>query len=246
MAELKISEALKNLLQPSTNVAVLTGAGVSAESGVPTFRGKDGLWAKFRPEELANFDAFIANPKLVWEWYNYRRKLMNEVEPNPGHYTLAEWETYFADFALITQNVDSLHRRAGSTKIYELHGNIARNKCADCNAPMDWEGELDPDNIPRCACGGLIRPDVVWFGELLPAKVIEDAWHKAESCDLFFALGTSSVVQPAASLPLVARRAGAHVVEINPEQTPISDMCDDCFRGPTGEILPQLTQYLSQ
>jgi len=242
MGEFAISDRLRNLLVPSTRVAVLTGAGVSAESGVPTFRSHDGLWKKFKPEELATFEAFMANPKLVWEWYNYRRELMNEVEPNPGHRTLADWEKYFDHFALITQNVDGLHRKAGSTRIYELHGNIQKNKCANCGRPGEVPEKIDPENLPHCDCGGLMRPDVVWFGELLPAKVIEEAWAKAEECELFFSLGTSSVVQPAASLPLVAKRGGAYIVEVNPEETPLSGMFDEVFRGPSGVVLPQITR----
>lgn len=242
MSEFAISGRLRELLVPSTRVAILTGAGVSAESGVPTFRGHHGLWAKYRPEELANFDAFMANPKLVLEWYNYRRELMGTVQPNPGHETLARWEGYFKDFALITQNVDGLHRRAGSTKLFELHGNIMKNKCSRCDSPSEWPDEFDPENLPTCECGGILRPDVVWFGELLPTKVIEEAWAKAETCELFFSLGTSAVVQPAASLPLVARRAGAYVVEVNPEDTPLSGTCDEVFRGPSGEILPRITE----
>jgi NAD-dependent deacetylase len=243
MKQLAISERLRRLLVPTTRVAVLTGAGVSAESGVPTFRGAEGLWSKFRPEELANFDAFMANPRLVLEWYNYRRELMSTVQPNPGHKTLARWETYFQEFALVTQNVDGLHRKAGSTKVFELHGNIQKNKCAKCNRPAEWPAIFDPENLPTCECGGLLRPDVVWFGELLPVQMIEQAWSKAETCELFFSLGTSAVVQPAASLPLVAKRGGAYVVEINPEDTPLSGMCDEVFRGPTGEILPRIAEY---
>ncbi len=182
----------------------------------------------------------MANPGLVWEWYNYRRELMSQVEPNPGHRALAEWEEYFEGFALITQNVDGLHRKAGSTKIYELHGNIQKNKCATCGEPGEVPDEFAPDNLPRCACGGLLRPDVVWFGELLPAEVLEEAWARTEACDLFFSVGTSSVVQPAASLPLVARRKGAYTVEINPEETPVT--FDEVLRGPSGVVLPQITQ----
>ena len=242
MEKLVISDRLQALLRPSTRVAVLTGAGVSAESGVPTFRSPGGLWEKFKPEELATFDAFTANPRLVWEWYSYRRELMHTVEPNPGHYALAEWEKFFADFVLVTQNVDGLHRRAGSTAVYELHGNIQKNKCAGCGRPGEVPERFDPENLPRCACGGLLRPDVVWFGELLPAKVLEQAWAGAERCELFFSVGTSSLVQPAASLPLLARRHGAYVVEVNPEPTAMSDLFDEVLRGPSGVVLPQLTE----
>ena len=243
MNEFAISDRLQTLLKPSTKVAILTGAGVSAESGVPTFRSHGGLWKKFKPEELATFEAFMANPKLVWEWYNYRRELMSTVNPNSGHQALADWEKFFVEFALITQNIDGLHRRAGSTKIYELHGNIRLNKCADCNRPGEVPDPIDPDNLPRCDCGGLMRPDVVWFGELLPVGVLEKAWAKTEMCELFFSVGTSAVVQPAASLPLVAKRLGAYIVEVNPENTPLTDMFDEVFRGPSGAILPQITEH---
>ena len=242
MNTLAISDRLQELLRPSTRVAVLTGAGVSAESGVPTFRSPGGLWEKFKPEELATFDAFMANPKLVWEWYNYRRELMSTVAPNPGHQALAAWEKFFANFALITQNVDGLHRRAGSTKIFELHGNIRKNKCASCGRPGEMPEIFDPNNIPRCGCGGMLRPDVVWFGELLPADVLEEAWAKAEGCELFFSVGTSSLVQPAASLPLLAKRHGAYVVEVNPEPTALSDLFDEVLCGPSGVVLPRVTE----
>jgi NAD-dependent deacetylase len=201
------------------------------------------LWERFRPEELATVDAFMANPRLVWEWYHYRRELMSTVEPNPGHQALAKWESFFEDFALITQNVDGLHRRAGSTKVFELHGNILRNKCFACGRPGEAPETFDPDNLPRCSCGGLLRPDVVWFGELLPADVLQQAWARTEACELFLSVGTSSVVQPAASLPLLARRHGAYTVEINPEPTPLSEMLDEVLRGPSGMVLPQLTGY---
>jgi NAD-dependent deacetylase len=245
MNEFAVSEKLRSLLRRSTRIIVSTGAGVSAESGVPTFRSAGGLWERFRPEELANIDAFMNNPKLVWEWYNWRRGLMSAVEPNPGHYAIAEWERYFEEFALITQNVDGLHHRAGSAKIYELHGNIMRNKCASCDAPGDVPDRFDPDNLPRCPCGGLMRPDVVWFGELLPAGVIEEAWAKAGGCELFVSVGTSALVQPAASLPLVAQRHGAYTVEVNPERTPLSSMFDEVFNGASGVILPQITKLFS-
>ena len=182
--------------------AVLTGAGISAESGVPTFRGKEGLWGKFRPEQLASMDAFMASPKIVWEWYNWRRQLIGEVSPNPGHHALVDLERLFNDFALITQNVDNLHRLAGSGNILELHGNIYRNKCVKCQRIVEGDLEIDPDAIPACqSCGGKIRPDVVWFGEMLPGAVIDEAFRAAENCEIFFSVGTSALVHPAATLP---------------------------------------------
>ena len=196
-------------MKRTARIVVLTGAGVSAESGVPTFRGEDGLWKKFRPEELASFDAFISNPRLVWEWYSYRRRLISEVKPNPGHYALARMEDVVENFCLVTQNVDGLHRSAGSRRILELHGNIMRNRCMECGR-KDESADLDVgDRLPRCRCGGLMRPDVVWFGEMLPQEILDSAFREAEEAEVFLSIGTSAVVQPAASLPLVAKRNGA-------------------------------------
>lgn len=239
------SEKMISRLKEAKRVAVLTGAGISAESGVPTFRGEEGLWKKFRPEELANFDAFIRNPKLVWEWYNYRKKIISEVEPHSAHYALAKLEEHYGEFYLITQNVDNLHRRAGSQKIYELHGNIMRNRCVDCNKQVDEIPNFDPENLPRCDCGGLVRPDVVWFGEMLPQQVLRDSFTAANNSDVFFSVGTSAVVQPAASLPLEAKNAGAFVIEINVEPTVISELVDESIIGKAGEVLPQLLDKLS-
>lgn len=239
------SETLIDKLKSAHTVVVLTGAGISAESGVPTFRGDEGLWKKFRPEELANFDAFIRNPKLVWEWYNYRKTLISQVNPNPGHYALVKLESMYDDFHLITQNVDNLHQRAGSKRIYELHGNIMRNRCVDCNKRWDTIPHFNGDELPRCDCGGLIRPDVVWFGEALPHQVLLDSFAAAESADVFLTIGTSAVVQPAASLPIEAKNAGAYVVEINTNPTAITNLVDEAIMGKSGEILPQLIERLS-
>ncbi|MFO7889615.1 MAG: NAD-dependent deacylase [bacterium] len=228
------------------NIAALTGAGVSAESGVPTFRGEEGLWKKFCPEELANMDAFMRNPQLVWEWYDYRKKLISEVKPNPGHYALAEIEKIVPDFTLITQNVDDLHRKAGSTFILELHGNIMKSKCLDCGKITDSVGKIYKGELPRCSCGGLIRPDVVWFGEMLPQDVLRKAFRASEDCELFLSIGTSAVVQPAASLPVIAKRNGSFVIEINKEPTVISDTADVFIQGQSGEILPELVKKIWQ
>ncbi len=236
-------EELADIMVNCRRCAVLTGAGISAESGVPTFRGKEGLWGKFRPEELATMSAFMSNPKIVWEWYNWRRDLTAKVQPNPGHFALGEMEKAFEQFTLITQNVDGLHRQAGSENMLELHGNIHRNKCAECNAVVDGQTEIDPDDIPSCAqCGGSIRPDVVWFGEMLEADIIDAAFEAAQQSELFFSVGTSALVQPAASLPVVAKRTGSTLVEINVERTPLSDLADFHFCGPSGEFLPRLME----
>ena len=238
-------EEVAKLVRKARRIAVLTGAGISAESGVPTFRGKEGLWGKFRPEELATMDAFLANPKIVWEWYNWRRKLIGEVQPNPGHYALAELPKFVEDFTLITQNVDGLHRMAGSEHVLELHGNIHRNKCVKCGRLYEEVKKINPDNIPKCtSCGGKIRPDVVWFGEMLPEQVINQAFQKSEEADVFFSVGTSALVHPAASLPMAARRNHARIIEINPDRTPISDLVDYHFSARSGELLPSLIDLL--
>jgi len=232
-------------IQNSTSAAVLTGAGISAESGVPTFRGQQGLWKKFRPEQLATMQAFLADPAVVWEWYNWRRQLISETRPNPGHFALRDMAGLFEDFTLITQNVDNLHRLAGSERVLELHGNIYRNKCADCDRPMANQLEITPDSLPTCPeCGGRIRPDVVWFGEMLPSDVIDEAFLVAERVEVFFSIGTSALVHPAASLPLVAKRRGATLIEINPERTPLSDYADFTFLANSGEVLPELVSRL--
>jgi len=242
---LEFSSQLLNRLCQAQRVAAFTGAGISAESGVPTFRGADGLWSKFRPEELANMDAFMRNPELVWEWYAHRKRVIAEVQPNAGHYALAQLEEIFPQFAVITQNIDNLHQRAGSTAVYELHGNIERNYCMECGKTAGNDEVLAAPGVPRCrACGGMIRPDVVWFGEMLP----EDAWdlsvRAAKSSDVFLSIGTSAVVYPAASLPLLARDHGACLVEINPERTPLTESADEFLQGLAGVVLPALVQAL--
>jgi NAD-dependent deacetylase len=231
-------------LKRAKKVAVLTGAGISAESGVPTFRGSEGLWAKFKPEELATVEAFMGNPKLVWEWYLHRRELMSQVSPNPGHLALVEMENYFEDFTLITQNVDGLHRMAGSKNLLEIHGNIQKNKCFDCGRAFEGDINLDSGGLPSCRCGGKIRPDVVWFGEMLPEKEIEAAFEAAMRAELFFSCGTSGLVHPAASMPMTARRNGAYLVEINLEPTPLTEFANFSIKGKSGEILPEIVRIL--
>ncbi len=240
------SDALMERLKKAYSVGALTGAGVSAASGVPTFRGKNGLWKKFRPEQLANFQAFSKNPGLVWEWYNWRKKLIGEVQPNFAHYSLVDMEHIFPDFGIITQNVDNLHETAGSRTVYELHGNIMRSKCAKCGRP--FEGEFEEDHeIPRCeTCGGLIRPDVVWFGEILPAAAVEGAQDLASRSEVFFSIGTSGLVEPAASIPYIAKGNGAFLVEINTEPTPLSPHADEVLTGSVEKILPDLVIELQQ
>ncbi len=236
-----------SILRACSRVAVLTGAGVSAESGVPTFRDtQSGLWARFNPQDLATPDAFRRNPALVWDWYAYRRDLIAAVAPNPAHYALAALEPRFSEFTLITQNIDGLHHQAGSREVIELHGNIHRVRCFDCGRQAeDWHGETEKP--PHCvACGGLLRPDVVWFGEALPRHALERAFRAAQSCQAFFSIGTSGVVEPAASLPFLARQYGALVVEINLEQTPISAIADYVFHARAGEVLSALEEALRE
>lgn len=239
------SRDLIDHLRNARSVCVLTGAGISSESGVPTFRGEEGLWKKFRPEELANFQAFIRNPDLVWEWYSYRRKLIQEVKPNQGHHALVDLERRVPDFILVTQNVDNLHSRAGSKNVVELHGNIERSYCIECRKSAS-ESVVDfSRGVPRCdSCGGLIRPDVVWFGEMLPVEAFAKAEAAARRCQVFFSIGTSSVVYPAASLPYTALDQGAYVVEINREMTDLSSRAHEVLLGKSGEILPQLLSSL--
>lgn len=240
------SPSTQAALARAERVVAFTGAGISAESGVPTFRGTDGIWAKFKPEELANLNAFLRNPELVWEWYAARKKVIAEVQPNPGHYALAEMEQIFPSFAVVTQNIDNLHRRAGSRRVFELHGNIERNYCMQCGTPFTNEYVLQGPAVPRCHCGGLIRPDVVWFGEFLP----EDEWAGAEqacrSADVLLSIGTSGVVYPAASLPLEAKRGGAYIIEVNCETTPLTDYADEFLQGKAGDILPLLVREIKR
>ena len=231
--------------EPAPKLTVLTGAGVSQESGLRTFRdAQTGLWAQHKPEELASPEAFARDPKLIWDWYAWRREAVKAVRPNPGHYALVELEKRIPAFTLITQNVDGLHRMAGSHNVLELHGNIQRVRCADCYAFAEIWGD-DTESVPRCeSCGGLLRPDVVWFGEALPREQLEAAVEAARSCDVFFSVGTSGVVQPAASLAHAARNRGAVVVEINAETTPLTPKTDYFFQGRSGEILPELVKAI--
>lgn len=236
-----IPESLVEALRHAQSVAVLTGSGISAESGVPTFRGaQTGLWARYDPMDLATPEAFARDPRLVWEWYAWRRGLVEGAAPNSGHEALAELEHHVPEFVLITQNVDGLHQRAGSQRIIELHGNIMRSKCS-LEAVILEPGEDDTDVPPSCPrCGASLRPDVVWFGEMLPQETLEEAFEAAQGCDLFLSIGTSSLVQPAASLPFEALYGGAAVVEVNPDETPLTPHAEYALRGRAGEVLPAL------
>jgi NAD-dependent deacetylase len=241
------STQLVEHLRSAKWVAAFTGAGISAESGVPTFRSPDGLWSKFKPEELASMEGFLNNPSMVWEWYKHRKKIIAEVKPNAGHFALVALEKLVPRVSVITQNIDNLHRRAGSTAVHELHGNIERNYCMKCGARKTEEELALAGDTPRCAaCGGLIRPDVVWFGEMLPDDEWEHAVRAARGADVFFSIGTSAVVYPAASLPLVALDAGAYVVEINPEPTPLTPRVQEFLQAPSGTILPEILSLLQK
>ena len=235
--------SLLQRLRAARRVAVLTGAGISAESGVPTFReAQTGLWARYDPAELATPDAFRRNPTLVWEWYAWRRERVRQAEPNAGHLALVAMERRVAEFSLITQNVDGLHRRAGSQRLVELHGNLFRVKCFDEDRPVETGSDAS-ETPPRCPrCGGLLRPDVVWFGETLPAGALRAAERAAATAEVFFSIGTSALVYPAAELPFAALRAGATVVEINPQPTPLSPHVSFSLNGPAGEVLPALVE----
>jgi NAD-dependent deacetylase len=236
-----IPQSLVGAIAAARTVAVLTGAGISAESGVPTFRdAQTGLWAQFDPQKLVTPDAFRRNPKLVWDWYAWRRKLVSRAEPNAGHRALAELEGRVPDFVLITQNVDGLHRRAGSRNVVELHGNIGRVKCSRENTVVEHWTEIS-DEVPRCAgCGALLRPDVVWFEENLPADALRAAEDAARRCQIMLVVGTSAEVYPAAALPDYAKSAGPTIVEINPNPTPLSEAADYVLRAPAAVVLPAL------
>lgn len=234
-------------LRQAEQVCVLTGAGVSAESGVPTFRGSDGLWEGHRIEDVASPEGFRRDPALVWQFYNARRANLRQVQPNAGHYALAALERRWGDrFTIVTQNVDGLHQAAGSQRVLELHGNLRRTRCLGCGEVRDRG--LEPlEALPRCPrCGGPLRPDIVWFGEALPEEIWEAAVWAAHSCDLLLVVGTSAVVYPAASLIPIAKRGtpSARIVEINLTRTEASHQADLGLYGPSGTILPQLVRAL--
>jgi NAD-dependent deacetylase len=233
-------------LRRAERICVLTGAGVSAESGVPTFRASDGLWEGHRIEDVASPEGFYRDPLLVWNFYNARRENVTKVKPNPGHYALAKLEARWGDrFTLVTQNVDGLHSAAGNRNVLEVHGSLRRTRCLGCREVKDRG--LEPlGRAPMCECGAGLRPDIVWFGEALP----EDTWQAAAiaafECDLFLVVGTSAVVHPAASLVPIAKRGqpSANVIEINLAKTEASALADVGLYGPSGVILPKLVEML--
>jgi NAD-dependent deacetylase len=242
---MEMPSPLLSTLRNGCNIVALTGSGISVESGIPTFRdAQTGLWSRYDPHELATANAFRRNPKLVWEWYAWRRKIVNGAKPNSGHYALSAVQEFLhsqgACFTIITQNIDGLHQRAGCINLLELHGNINRMKCFDEDKPIT---SVPPTNNipPRCPnCGGLLRPDVVWFGESLPADTLQEAWEVTRSCDIFFSIGTSTVVEPAASLPYQALHQGSIVLEINPNQTLLTQYATMAIQGSAGQVIPEL------
>jgi NAD-dependent deacetylase len=231
----------------------LTGAGISAESGVPTFRGAEGLWRTYRAEDLATPDAFRRDPRLVWEWYLWRRSRIAAARPNPGHLALARFETRLRQFTLLTQNVDGLHRQAGSRDPIELHGNIWRGRCTASGCVISRPPVADelmaatsgaPSDLPRCACGAVLRPDVVWFGEGLDPEKVDRAVAAVRRSKVMLVIGTSAIVYPVAAFPALARHGGATIVEINVADTPLTGDADVVLRGASGELLPALERLL--
>lgn len=237
-------EKILDKLKKSEKIVFVTGAGISQESGIPTFRGKDGLWRKYDPMKLATIDAFYENPKLVWEWYEERRSNILAANPNAGHTAIAELEKY-KQVSVLTQNIDGLHQRAGSTSVYELHGSIITIKCTTCGF-RDKIGSSFSQLPPLCKCGNMLRPDVVWFGEPLPQDVWNSAIDHASSCDVMVVVGTSLAVSPANLLPLYAKQNGATMIEVNTEQTPMSASMDLSLRSSASSVLPSLVRAISE
>ncbi len=239
-------EDCQSVLKSAHSLFVLTGAGISAESGIPTFRGKDGLWKNFSAYDLATPEAFQRNPELVWEWYHWRQSIILKARPNRAHLAITELEAIFEKFLLLTQNVDNLHQRAGTKNILEIHGNIFRARCLECNKiinhQIESEGEID--NLPRCECGGLLRPDVVWFGEPIDQDVWQSACCFLEQADVALICGTSGVVWPVAGIPEFARQRRIKTIEVNLEPTPISNIVDISIPGKAGEVLPRIVEGL--
>jgi len=242
----ELPPGLLDALASGGRVVVLTGSGISAESGVPTFRDAlTGLWSRFRPEELATPEAFERDPLTVWRWYQSRRQAAARVEPNPGHRAVARIEAMLPGTVLVTQNVDGLHQRAGSPSPLEFHGNLFRNRCGDCGH-RTAVGDLGEDRPPVCPrCDGRMRPDVVWFGETIPPDVLDASWRAAASSCVFFSVGTSGLVYPAAELAEVARWNGARIVEVNTDATPLTPRADWVLSGPAGTVLPAVADALS-
>jgi NAD-dependent deacetylase len=242
-----LTEKAAELIQDSRNLMVLTGAGISHESGIPTFRGKDGLWDKYDPTELASIRSLQRDPLTVWQWYNWRRNLIGDAQPNPGHYAIAELEALKSPgYLLVTQNVDGLHRRAGSRDLVEVHGYIFRDNCMDCDSRRErLEPYPESELPPRCSeCGGPLKPGVVMFGEMLPGDALSASIRFTEKADLILVVGTSAVVYPIASIPFEVKNMGGKIVEVNPDSTPVTPIADLSIQGPAGEVLPEIVSGL--
>ncbi|HPC36058.1 MAG TPA: NAD-dependent deacylase [Candidatus Marinimicrobia bacterium] len=240
-------EVAQKRIAQAERVVVLTGAGISAPSGIPTFRGENGLWTKLSPQELSSFESFYLNTAMVSEWYKHRREIIEVCQPNAGHHALVELAKMVSEFTLVTQNIDGLHQRAGSREVLELHGTIMENYCIRCGqqysvAEFDEIYNCSSNHIPRCFCGGLIRPNVVWFGESLPVKAYEAAYRASQKAELFLSVGTSAQVRPAADLPLIAKEHGAFLIEINIVNTVLTPYADLFLKGAVDVILPQFNQ----
>lgn len=241
-----MNEKVVERLAQAKSLLVITGAGISAESGIPTFRGADGLWKNYRAEELATLDAFERDPETVWQWYDWRRSIIGKAEPNPGHLAIKELEDMFESFLLITQNVDGLHSRSGIKNIVEIHGNLWRVRCTregKVSMLMDIPLKSIP---PKCDCGAVLRPDVVWFGESIPSYALDLSFNILEQCDTLIVVGTSGVVYPVASFPQTVKDNGGYVVEVNVEPTPISAIADASLYGNSGDILPMVVKWLRE
>ncbi len=235
-------ETISENLKKAKKIVFVTGAGISQESGIPTFRGKDGHWRKHDPMKLATIDAFYENPSLVWEWYDERRRNILSAEPNNGHKAIAELEKFY-NIPVLTQNIDGLHQRAGSSRVFELHGSIIRIKCTVCDFQDDITSNFQ-QFPPKCNCGNILRPDVVWFGEPLPQDVWNNAIQEASLCDIMIIAGTSLVVSPANTLPVYAKQNNALLIEINPEETIMSNQMDLSIRDSSSNIIPKLKEFV--
>ena len=235
---MKMFDTVAQKLKDSRKIVFVTGAGISQESGIPTFRGKDGYWRKYDPMKLASIDAFYDDPKLVWEWYEDRRKNILDVKPNEGHFAISQMEE-FKDVVILTQNIDGLHQRSGSTNVLELHGSIIRIKCTVCDF-IDNITENFESLPPKCKCGSMLRPDVVWFGEPLPQNIWQSAIKEASVCDVMVIVGTSLVVSPANTLHVYAKQNGAILIEVNPEKTVMSNDMDLSIQATSAEVLPKI------
>jgi NAD-dependent deacetylase len=235
---MKMFDTVAQKLKDSRKIVFVTGAGISQESGIPTFRGKDGYWRKYDPMKLASIDAFYDDPKLVWEWYEDRRKNILSVKPNEGHFAISQMEE-FKDVVILTQNIDGLHQRSGSTNVLELHGSIIRIKCTVCDF-IDNITENFESLPPKCKCGSMLRPDVVWFGEPLPQNIWQSAIKEASVCDVMVIVGTSLVVSPANTLHVYAKQNGAILIEVNPEKTVMSNDMDLSIQATSAEVLPKI------